>query len=911
MAQTIFQSLHDTTEVSLPVQSSNDSQTGNASSSPLVRVAKYTGARAIVLFVMVTIAVYLTILVANMGGFVDEIIKTNIEMSLMGLSQSGALRDMSVEEKFQYIEQARAAMIQAEGLNEPFMMRCFRWLGHGLTLNWGESERQRLIRGVPTRDVKKIILDGLPRTLLIFGTANLFLFFTTIFVALALTKKHGSWLDKIVVALSPMSSAPAWIYGIILNLVFLRLLGTSLTGAAFHAWPDEFKLVYLPTVLKQMFLPFVAIFLSGFFQSVYAWRAFFQLYASEDHVEMAKAKGLTPRVIERRYILRTALPSVITSFALLIIVLWQEIIPLELFFNVAGIGQLFWTALRQFDMPVILGLVVTFAYLLAITVFLLDVFYALVDPRVRVGSENGVAKSAYRKKKAGLIRFWPARKPASIQKHAWDPRPDLTPPIFARAGNAISGLPAVLGNSLNNLKGALREISDHPAAVLGLSVIVALLATSIATVIVIPYDKAVTLWRGDENVWYRNPLKAPPEWINYFRRKKLPETFVLDSHGGQGSPYSPANEVAMPSHGGVVSKTVTALSQGMTDVTISFSFDYPYDGFPQDLVVRFDATYHEKKPMLSLTWLTPDGREIDLGTFSIVSSQAYYVSQDSRLQRLLKTPFPQQALLADPAVATPVSLKGTYGLRISGLMFEENPDLDAEFVVYGQVYGLAGTDHQRRDLMVALLWGMPVALAFGLLAAVGTTISSVVIAGAGVWFGGGVDNLVQRITEVNMILPFIPVSIMIYTLYSKSFWMILGVTVLLSIFGKAIKNYRAIFLQVKEAPYIEAAQAYGAGNWRIVFRYLIPRIGTILVPQLVILVPTYVFLEATLAYLQVSDPLLPTWGKLIIDALQHGTYSGDYHMLLEPAGLLIMTGFAFAMVGFSLERIFEPRLRER
>lgn len=161
-----------------------------------------------------------------------------------------------------------------------------------------------------------------------------------------------------------------------------------------------------------------------------------------------------------------------------------------------------------------------------------------------------------------------------------------------------------------------------------------------------------------------------------------------------------------------------------------------------------------------------------------------------------------------------------------------------------------------------------------------------------------------------MVLPFLPVSLMVYTLYTKSFWAILGVTVLLSIFGNAIKNYRAIFLQVKEAPYIEAARAYGASGWRIIFHYLIPRIIPVLVPQLVILVPSYVFLEATLAFLGVSDPVLPTWGKLLVDGLSRGTYGGDYHLVLEPVGLLMLVGFAFAMLGFALERIFEPRLRE-
>jgi peptide/nickel transport system permease protein len=329
------------------------------------------------------------------------------------------------------------------------------------------------------------------------------------------------------------------------------------------------------------------------------------------------------------------------------------------------------------------------------------------------------------------------------------------------------------------------------------------------------------------------------------------------------------------------------------------------------VAVYLDAQYDRKKPLVKLTWHTPDGREIEIPSFSMSQSHSYYLSQDDRLQRQLGGERPQEALFADPAAGTPLALAGTYELRVTGLMFEENTDLDAEFVLFGRAHGLAGTDHERRDLMVALLWGMPVALSFGLLAAVGTSVATIVIAGVGVWYGGWVDNLVQRITEVNLVLPFLPVSIMIYTLYSKSFWVILGVTVLLSIFGSAIKNYRAVFLQIKEAPYIEAAKAYGAGNRRIIFRYLIPRIMPIMIPQLVILVPSYVFLEATLAFLEVSDPILPTWGKLVVDGLSYGTHSGDYYLVLEPAALLMLTGFAFAMVGLALERILEPRLRER
>jgi len=257
-----------------------------------------------------------------------------------------------------------------------------------------------------------------------------------------------------------------------------------------------------------------------------------------------------------------------------------------------------------------------------------------------------------------------------------------------------------------------------------------------------------------------------------------------------------------------------------------------------------------------------------------------------------------------------VPLQGTYELNIAGVSFEKGTNLDAEFVIYGQVYGIAGTDHLRRDLRTAILWGMPIALAFGLLAALGTTILTMIIAATGVWYGGWLDDLIQRITEVNLVLPFLPILIMVGTFYSRSIWVILSVTILLSIFGGAIKTYRANFMQIKESSYMEAARAYGASSPRLIFNYLIPRIIPLIIPSLVIAIPTFVFLEASLAVLGLGDPVLPTWGKVIQDAQSNGAlYQGLYYWVLEPAVLLMITGLAFAMVGFALDRIFNPRLR--
>ncbi len=398
-------------------------------------------------------------------------------------------------------------------------------------------------------------------------------------------------------------------------------------------------------------------------------------------------------------------------------------------------------------------------------------------------------------------------------------------------------------------------------------------------------------WRGGEEVWQDYPKTARPEWFNLFAREDAQD------HRAQQPGWHPQ-------------KTGQA-SPGVTDVTIDFTFDFTADTFPQELSLFTRSAFKQKQPFVEMLWLTPDGREIRLGDFNSKAVDAYRFETDDRLVRRLKGVAPQQALFADPASETPKPLKGEYTLRVMGLLFEDGADFDAKFVSYGQVHGIAGTDHRRRDLTVALMWGTPIALAFGLLAALGTTLTTMFIAAFGVWFGGAVDGVIQRITEVNLILPFLPILIMVGTFYSRSIWTILMVVIALSIFGSGIKTYRAIFLQVKESPYIEAARAYGAGSGRIITRYLVPRIIPLLIPGLVVTIPSYVFLEASLAVLGLGDPILPTWGKIIDDANSNGAlFNGYYYWVLQPAALLMLTGLGFSMVGFALDRVFNPRLRE-
>jgi len=445
---------------------------------------------------------------------------------------------------------------------------------------------------------------------------------------------------------------------------------------------------------------------------------------------------------------------------------------------------------------------------------------------------------------------------------------------------------------MKGLVRTLRELSRYPSAIAGLAIIVLLLGVSAYAMIKIPYKEAVRLWRGGEDVWYMNPKYAAPQWYNLFRRQKLVVSFSLSTASG------------------AIAKEVKPEGQS-TAVLMTFPFDFEADTFPQELNLFFKSTYKEKQPYVSITWLTPDGREIRVADFAVAQSQTYRFSQDSKLQRRVSGLDPQVGLfVTDPKVPSPAPQKGKYELHIKALLFEKDSTIDADFVVHGQVYGWAGTDHLRRDLGVALLWGTPIALSFGLVAALATTIAHMTIAAIGVWFGGWLDEFIQRITEIFLVLPFLPILIMIGTFYNRSIVVIFGAVILLSLFGASIKNLRAVFMQIKESAYVEAARSYGASNLRIIFLYLIPRLIPLLVPALVTAIPGYVFLEASLAVLGLGDPILPTWGKVINDASANGAlYKGLYYWVMEPAVLLMIAGLAFAMLGFSMDRIFNPRLR--
>ncbi|NJN79158.1 MAG: ABC transporter permease [Anaerolineales bacterium] len=352
--------------------------------SSFVRILRYAGVRILTLFVTVVIGIYLTIVIANMGGYVDVIMRGEIrDRVTQAILTNRAYQQMDPETRQALIQEKIASEEKRVGLDVPIAVRNFRYLRDALVLDLGRAINITSDSG--SKQVRLILLERLPATLLLMGTSQLFLFFSSMFVALGLSRNYGSWLDKLMIGLSPSSAVPPWFYGIFLILIFASGFKILPFGGMVDAPPPPNRFDYAISVLKHLLLPGLSLIISSFFLSVYNYRTFFLIYSSEDYVDMARAKGLHAKDIERRYILRPTLPNIITNFALLIIGLWTGALFTETVFLWPGLGRTLFQAVGQYDTPIIVGSTIIYAYLLAMTVFILNFVYALVDPRVKIG----------------------------------------------------------------------------------------------------------------------------------------------------------------------------------------------------------------------------------------------------------------------------------------------------------------------------------------------------------------------------------------------------------------------------------------------------------------------------------------------------------------------------------------------
>ncbi|MBE0685747.1 MAG: ABC transporter permease subunit [Anaerolineaceae bacterium] len=888
---------------------------------------QYLFKKAILILATIFVGTFITIVITNrevvlglgtMQPQLDTTILTNIERNVRYFREDNPSLAYLPEEEYEaVIEEYRSGLIEATSLNKPYLIKQLSYTWNALKFNWGNLSltdarpKGWMVHKGARFSLNEIILQYLPMTLLLVGTSFLLLFVFGLPLALILSQNTHKWYDRLLTWIAPISSVPSWVIGILLIMLFAVELKWLPAYGMFDTKPPDDALGYVPIVLKHMILPVTSIFLSMFFQLVYSWRTVFLTFSNEDYVDLGKAMGLKPKRMRKEYILKPTLPFVITNFSLILISFWQMTMALEIIFQWQGIGWLFinlglpnfWgESMFPGEIIIAISLIVLFAYLLGITVFVLDLVYVMVDPRIRLVRPEP---------KLSSIRN---RSIFSRKKKEYDGRPLLfieNKVAKSRKSNRegfqsrLSTFRRNFKTTLANIKRFALEFKRYPSAMIGLFIIVLLIVGSLYAVIALPYKEIGIAWQGSTLTGRTDvPKLARPGWLSIFTKSSNLSTYIINDQS--------ENVIRMEK----------PLQNGGKQISIVYLFDYFYSDFPSEMNLYLDSNFIEKIPFASMKWITPDGREFNLKGLSIENQRTYdfeeniaarrLVSQNENWEqwfnfsRVFPTPY-FYLLFADPDANTPKVMNGLHQLRITGITFEELSDISTELVMLGDVYGIAGTDYLRRDLSVPLFWGMPFALIIGLFGSLATSILSMMLAATGVWFGGWVDDLIQRLTEVNLVLPILMISVLAYAYLGISIWTIFIIVILLNVFGAPLKSFRSVLLQIRESPYIEAARAYGANSFRIILKYMVPRIIPILVPQLVILIPSFVFLEATLGLFNISTGL-PTWGTTIYQGATKGALYGSRYWILAPLSLLLVSGFAFSLCGSALEKILNPRL---
>ena len=230
-----------------------------------------------------------------------------------------------------------------------------------------------------------------------------------------------------------------------------------------------------------------------------------------------------------------------------------------------------------------------------------------------------------------------------------------------------------------------------------------------------------------------------------------------------------------------------------------------------------------------------------------------------------------------------------------------------------------GTEENGRDVLSLLILGTRVSLIVGVAAA----IVSVLIGGAcGIasgYFGGAVDHGLTALDDWFLVIPFLPLAIVMVSLLqgradSLPFGKISIVILVIGVTGWAgtSRIIRSQVLSVKERQFVERSKALGASEWWIVRKQILPNVLPLIFANTVLIVALAILSESTLSFLGLGDVTHPSWGALLDSANNSGAVSAGAWWYFIPPGLCIcLLVMGFTLVGYAIEEIVNPRLRER
>jgi len=222
---------------------------------------------------------------------------------------------------------------------------------------------------------------------------------------------------------------------------------------------------------------------------------------------------------------------------------------------------------------------------------------------------------------------------------------------------------------------------------------------------------------------------------------------------------------------------------------------------------------------------------------------------------------------------------------------------------------LLGTDQQGRDVLTRILYGSRIALIVGVVAVTASGAFGMFLGLLAGYFGGWVETIIMRITDAIMSLPPLVLMLAIAVMLGG------GVpTVLIGLIVALMPSYCRLMcgqvISAKENDYIMASNVIGAGNFRIMFRHLVPNVFPPLLVLLTLDLGFAILTEASLSFLGIGiNPPTATWGAMVSDGqrylLTHPVLS------LSPGLAIVLVVLAFNLMGDGLRDALDPRLRGR
>ena len=231
-------------------------------------------------------------------------------------------------------------------------------------------------------------------------------------------------------------------------------------------------------------------------------------------------------------------------------------------------------------------------------------------------------------------------------------------------------------------------------------------------------------------------------------------------------------------------------------------------------------------------------------------------------------------------------------------------------MIGGSTYGFIGTDSLGRDLSLGLLFGFPVALLIGLTTSTVTTFIGTLMGIISGYRGGKTDIIIQRVCDIFSNIPLLPILIFLIFIIGPKLWLVMVILVAFGWPGLAI-IVRSMVLQIRSSQSIEAAESLGASQWRIMLRHVFPQLAPFIFAQLIFFTPAAILAEASLSFLGLGDPSIPTWGQILENGFRTGgVYVGFWWLILPPGILIVITAMIFVLIALALEPIVNPKIKK-